>query len=309
MKSNKFEEFLNQSDSKIVVFGATGWLGRECLALIRKYLKIDINSRFTLVASKSNMIEIGDSKLKVIALEDFPIKTKCDLVFDFSFITQEKMKKMGEKEYVLQNTKLTQRIRNYIAQVQPSNVYYASSGAADPNFLAKTKNTSKKVYGELKREAEFQLEQICSQINSQLLINRIWSITGTQMLEPHKYAIGDFVTQALNNKKIVINSSDQILRSYIDAADLLDTCFNYLLDGNSGLLNSGGYLVSLLELASYVSKEFNTNEVLTPNLIPKQTDEDYFSPDLDLNNIASTYGMQLQNIEKQVKNTILAINS
>ena len=309
MKSNKFEEFLNQSDSKIVIFGATGWLGRECLALIRNYLKNDFNSGLILVASKSNVIEIGDTKLRVVALDDFPVETKCDLVIDFSFITQEKMSKMGGKEFVLENTKLTQRIRNYIAEVQPSNVYYASSGAADPNFLMKTNSPSKKVYGELKLEAEFQLEQICSEIDSQLLINRIWSITGTHMLEPHKYAIGDFVTQALNNKKIVINSSDQILRSYIDAADLFDTCFNYLLDGNYGLLNSGGYVVSLLELANSVSRELNMNEVLTPNLIPKQYDEDYFSPDFDLNNIASTYGMQLQNIEKQVKNTILAINS
>ena len=309
MKSNKFDKFLNQSDSKIVIFGSTGWLGRECLALIRKCLKSEINSRLILVASKSNVIEIGDTKLSVVALDDFPIRTKCDLVLDFSFITQEKMKKMGEKEYVLQNTKLTQRIRNYVAEVQPSNVYYASSGAADPNFLMKTNSPSKKVYGELKLEAEFQLEQICSEIESQLLINRIWSLTGTQMLEPHKYAIGDFVSQALNNKQIVIKSSDQILRSYIDAADLLDTCFNYLLDGNSGLLNSGGYLISLLELANSISKELNTVEVLTPNLIPKQSDEDYFSPDFDLNDVAIKYGMQLQSIEEQVKNTILAINS
>ena len=107
----------------------------------------------------------------------------------------------------------------------------------------------------------------------------------------------------------MIKSSDQILRSYIDAADLLDACFNYLLNGNSGLVNSGGYLVSLLELANYVSRELNTNEVLTPNLIPKQSDEDYFSPDFDLNDIANKYGMQLQDIEKQVKNTISAINS
>ena len=129
------------------------------------------------------------------------------------------------------------------------------------------------------------------------------------MLEPNKYAIGDFVAQALIYKQIAISSSDQILRSYIDSSDLLDTCFNYLLDGNSGLLNSGGYRVSLLELANSVFRVLGINEKLNPNYAPKEADEDYYSPDFDLNDIANKYGIQLQNIEKQVKNTILAINS
>jgi nucleoside-diphosphate-sugar epimerase len=308
-KINKFEELLTQSDSQIVIFGATGWLGRECLNLIKKHLKTEMSSRLILVASKSNEIDLGGTKIRVIALEDFSTNTKCDLVIDFSFITQEKMKQMGEKEFVRQNSKLTQKIGNYISEARPAFIYYASSGAADPNFLLNTKNPSKKVYGELKAHAEMKLGQISVKVGSQLLINRIWSITGTQMIEPYKYAIGDFVAQALKNKQIVISSSDQILRSYIDATDLLDTCFNHLLDGNSGLINSGGHKVSLHELASSIYKALGINEMLKPNYVPKESDEDYYSPDLELNNVAINHGIFLQDIDKQIKNTLIAINS
>jgi nucleoside-diphosphate-sugar epimerase len=268
-----------------------------------------MNSRLTLVASKTNEIDLGGTKMHVTALDDFSTKTKCDLVINFSFITQEKMKQMGEKEFVLQNSKLSEQIENYISEVRPAFIYYASSGAADPNFLLNTKNPSKKVYGELKAQAEVKLEQISTEVGSQLLINRIWSITGTQMLEPHKYAIGDFVAQALKNKQIVISSSDQILRSYIDATDLLDTCFNHLLDGNSGLINSGGHKVSLLELANSIYRALGINEKLNPNYVPKQSDEDYYSPDFELNNVALNHGILLQDIDKQINNTLLAINS
>ncbi len=309
MKRNKFEEFLNQSNSRIVIFGATGWLGRESLNLIKNYLKTDINSRLTLVASKSNKIDLAGTELPVIALDEFSSNTKCDLFIDFSFITQEKMNVMGEKEYVSQNSQLTQKVENYISETRPTYIYYASSGAADPNFLLNTKNPSKKVYGELKAQAELTLKQISAEAGSQLLINRIWSITGSQMLEPHKYAISDFITQAIRNKEIIINSSDQILRSYIDSNDLLDTCFNYLLDGNSGLLNSGGHRISLLELANSVYKGLRINKKLNPNYVPKNSDEDYYSPDSDLNEIAIDYGISFQDIDKQIKNTILAINS
>jgi hypothetical protein len=113
----------------------------------------------------------------------------------------------------------------------------------------------------------------------------------------------------MKNKKIVINSSDQILRSYIDSNDLLDTCFNYLLDGNSGLINSGGHRISLLELANSVYKVLGVNEKLTQNYVPKNSDENYYSPDSDLNYIAIDYGISFQDIDKQIKNTILAINS
>ncbi len=308
-KINKFEEFLTESDSQIVIFGATGWLGRECLSLIKKYLKTDMNSRLTLVASRTNEIDLGGTKMHVTALDDFSTNTKCDLVIDFSFITQEKMKQMGEKEFVLQNSKLSERIENYISEVRPAFIYYASSGAADPNFLLNTKNPSKKVYGELKAQAEVKLEQISTEVGSQLLVNRIWSITGSQMLEPNKYAIGDFVAQVLRNKQIAISSSDQILRSYIDSADLLDTCFNYLLDVNSGLLNSGGYRVSLLDLANSVYRVLGINEKLNPNYVPKESDEDYYSPDYELNKLAINYDISLQDIDSQIKNTLLAINS
>jgi hypothetical protein len=129
------------------------------------------------------------------------------------------------------------------------------------------------------------------------------------MLEPYKYAIGDFVAQAINNKEIVISSSDQIARSYIDATDLLNTCFNHLLDGNSGVLNSGGYRVSLLELSTAIYRVLGVNKKLNLNYVPKKSDEDYYSPDFELNNIALNYGILLQDIDKQIKNTFLAINS
>jgi hypothetical protein len=99
------------------------------------------------------------------------------------------------------------------------------------------------------------------------------------------------------------------LRSYIDSADLLHTCLNYLLDGNSGLLNSGGYRVSLLDLANSVYRVLGINEELNPNYVPKENDEDYYSPDYKVNKLAINYDISLQDIDSQIKNTLLAINS
>lgn len=309
LKTNQLNVFINNPNSRIIVFGATGWLGRECLNLFIKYLEEDFDSRFTFVSSKPNKMEVNGASIKVIGIDELPQNSKFDLLIDFSFITQDKMNQMGEKEYILQNNRLSQKIENFISETRPKLIYYASSGAANPDFLARNTNKSKKVYGELKAQAENRLEKIATEIGSKLILNRIWSITGRSMLEPAKYAIGDFVLQALKNNKININSSDQIYRTYIDAIDLLDSCLNYLVDGNSGLLNSGGEKISLFELTNAIYRVRNISETIIPNNIAKKIDDDYYSPDFRIKDIADKYGIKIQNIDQQIENTFLAINS
>ena len=53
------------------------------------------------------------------------------------------------------------------------------------------------------------------------------------------------------------------------------------------------------------AKSFKEN----PNYVPKEIDEDYYSPDYELNKLAINYDISLQDIDSQIKNTLLAINS
>jgi hypothetical protein len=49
--------------------------------------------------------------------------------------------------------------------------------------------------------------------------------------------------------------------------------------------------------------------MLKPNYVPKESDEDYYSPDSELNNVALNHGILIQDLDKQIKNTLLAIKS
>ena len=296
------------SFKKIVVFGASGWLGRECISLLSNTLKNDFSSTVTLIGSTNKTIQVNKQNYHVISIDSPVLQSNVDLIINLAFITQEKLEKFGAEQYINLNQELRKKIHNFIYESQPKYVYYSSSGAADADFIAETKSESKKIYGYLKLDSETELMKLSQDLNFNLLINRIWSVTGLQIQDYSKYAVGNFISQALSTKKIEIKSNSQILRTYIDAEDLLQVCFNELLINKFSLLNSGGFQTTLFDLASLILNIVGSATSPISSTIEKQPGDDYVSKDFKLNELALIQGLELQSLEKQIRNTLLAIN-
>jgi len=295
--------------NKIVVFGASGWLGRECISLLSSSLRKNFSSKVILVGSTNKSIKVNQQNYEITSIDDLGHQTNVDLVIDLAFITQEKLEQLGEKQYIQLNQELRKKIYDFIYERKPKYVYFASSGAADVDFISVTKSNSKRVYGELKLASETELKKISQELDFNLLVNRIWSVTGLQMQDYSKYAIGNFISQALSTNEIKIKSSDQVLRSYIDAEDLFKVCFHELFLNKFTLLNSGGFQTTLFDLASLVLKVLGSSTAQNPNSTEKEPGDDYVSKDFKLNDLALKQGLNLQSLKDQIRNTLKAINS
>ncbi len=295
--------------NRIVVFGASGWLGRECISLLSSNLQKNFSSKVVLIGSSNRSIKVNQQNYEITSIDDLGHQKNVDLVIDLAFITQEKLEQLGETQYIHLNQELRRKIHDFIYESKPEYVYFSSSGAADIDFMNVTKSNSKKIYGELKLASETELKEISQDLDCNLLINRIWSVTGLQMQDYSKYAIGNFISQTLSTNEIKINSSDQVLRSYIDAEDLFKVCFNELFLNKYTLLNSGGFQTTLFDLASLVLKVLGSSTAQIPNLIKKDSGDDYVSKDFKLNEFALKQGLKLQSLEDQIRNTLKAINS
>ncbi len=295
--------------NKIVVFGASGWLGRECITLLSSSLQKNFSSKVILVGSANKSIKVNQQNYEITSIDDLGHETNVDLVIDLAFITQEKLEQLGEMQYIQLNQELRKKIHDFIYESKPKYVYFSSSGAADIDFMSVTKSKSKKIYGELKLASETELKKISQELDFNLLINRIWSVTGLQMQDYSKYAIGNLICQALSTNEIKINSSDQVLRSYIDVEDLFQVCFHELFVNKYTLLNSGGFQTNLFDLASLVLKVLGSSTAQIPNSIEKEPGDDYVSKDFKLNELALKQGLELQSLEDQIRNTLRAINS
>ena len=128
-------------------------------------------------------------------------------------------------------------------------VFVASSGAASEHILENLRHPGKKLYGELKFNAENRFLGIST---AKVLIGRIWSISGNQIQEPLKYAIGNFIHQAVNNGSIKLIGSPHSTRTYIDAKQMMTGFIFQLLTSKNFLLNSGGETTDLHSLAKRV---------------------------------------------------------
>jgi nucleoside-diphosphate-sugar epimerase len=269
----------------------------------------NFSPKVILIGSSNKSIQVNQQNYNIISIDNLEPQTKVDLVIDLAFITQEKLEQLGEKQYIQLNQELRKKIYDFIYESKPKYVYFASSGAADIDFISVTKSNSKRVYGELKLASETELKKISQELDFNLLVNRIWSVTGLQMQDDSKYAIGNFISQALSTNEIKIKSSDQVLRSYIDAEDLFKVCFHELFLNKFTLLNSGGFQTTLFDLASLVLKVLGSSTAQNPNSTEKEPGDDYVSKDFKLNDLALKQGLNLQSLKDQIRNTLKAINS
>ena len=196
MTKDNGSTFKINSLNKIVIFGSSGWLGRECISLLSSSLQKNFSSKVILVGSTNKSIQVNQQNYEITSINDLGNQTNVDLVIDLAFITQEKLEQLGETQYIHLNQELRKKIYDFIYESKPKYVYIASSGAADIDFMSVTKSNSKRVYGELKLASETEMKKKSQDLDFNLLINRIWSVTGLQMQDYSKYAISNFISQA-----------------------------------------------------------------------------------------------------------------
>jgi hypothetical protein len=134
-------------------------------------------------------------------------------------------------------------------------------------------------------------------------------MSGHHMMDPQKYALGNFVLQAYLTRNIHIHSSSLVYRKYFQDVDL---CFLMLQlsKGNKNLVvESTGFLVELGELANLVGNFFNLHEAsITRTTIETKPDE-YYSKENVMEGLFDRFRKIPNILEAQVESTIVGLLS
>jgi NAD dependent epimerase/dehydratase family enzyme len=88
--------FKINSLNKIVIFGSSGWLGRECISLLSSFLQKNFSSKVILVGSTNKSIQVNQQNYEITSINDLGNQTNVDLVIDLAFITQEKLEQLTQ---------------------------------------------------------------------------------------------------------------------------------------------------------------------------------------------------------------------
>lgn len=277
---------------RVLITGASGWLGQETICLLAKGLEDFEGSNIVFAASTEKFIKVHDSVIKINALENLAKAPKFDLILHYAFSTQAKRDLVGAETYLTMNRDLTHRVIDLVGKNTATKTLVLSSGAASSASNNSSTSESKYVYGLLKTE----MEEAFSGPNNLSL--RVWNTSGHHLGNDPRYVISEFISHALTNQQIEIQHN--LKRSYVDAQSMICSALNYLMDNGHGVVNSGGAETNLMDLAHETIRCLGSKSSYVLVNKEDQSNLDYVSP---VSEIPSRYWPEEVSLVEQILNT------
>jgi nucleoside-diphosphate-sugar epimerase len=288
------------SKSAIIISGASGWLGKQLLTnyLLEQNLEVDL---ITAISSSKHQIQIQDKIVTTSQFSKEKINVDPELYYDFAFLTREKIINIGPKEYMEKNLQIIESSSNLIAKLRPKKVILASSGAI---YSPKNRN-QEDLYGKLKKLQEEKIHEICNKIGIDLIISRIFNLSGRGLDKTNTFAISNLIKAALTETTIVINSTVKTTRRYCDISEFLDLLVTLANSDYQGIFDSGGKKIEIRDLAQLVVKTLKSNSsILAPDLDSKIEPDNYFSNSNEYEKLLKLYkNKNLIPLKKQIEIT------
>ena len=118
------------------------------------------------------------------------------------------------------------------------------------------------------------------------------------------YALSDFIGSALRESEIRIQSDFEVYRRYCDAGEFLELLVREAASGNSLILNSGGPLHEIGDIAEMIGGLIGSITIRRPSIAGKQID-DYYPRESSFEDLATKHGINLASMQTQVLRTVM----
>lgn len=255
------ERLLASDNRRLVIVGASGWIGRTAMDLLHEALGADrFAKRVVCFGSAKALLDISEGRrVQQQALADLPkLERVPTLLLHLAFQTKDKIAGMDPVHYAEGNRALSGAVRQVLDIIGVDRLFVASSGAAafadDPAAPADLR-----LYGQLKRQDEVLFSSWAEDrpAERRAVIGRIYNVSGPWINKHRTYALASFVLDALEGRPITVESPWPVARSYVAVRELLSVLFAALLapEGQPVLrFETGGEALELAEVAKVVAQ-------------------------------------------------------
>jgi len=302
LKKFKLKKF-----KKINIFftGATGFLGSNLI----EYLLQNTNFNFDITAltrdkKKAKKIEnLGSLKINWIENNILDLKHEVgnyDIFFHLACPSAEETYN-GMDSVLKFNTIVhgTQNALEFAVKSKIKKFIFTSSGAVYGDYSKKYKcvpesyipaldyTDSNNTLGISKNIAEMLCLKYSDKYNFETCIFRCFSFIGENLPLNLHYAIGNFISQALEHNKIVLNGPKNTFRSYLNVNDFCEWITKASLSKNeSKIYNLGSAKsISMFELAKIIASKFDKKikiETLNKKEAVGNLYRKYYMPDISI---------------------------
>lgn len=229
---------LRQTD-RVLVLGASGWFGQTFLDLLPE-------TATTLAVASSD-------RGRFVSWDEKNVREFAPtVVANFAFLTRERIATDGEECFRAVNAELTRRFLWAAELPSVRGALTVSSGAAvtEPD----------RPYGEMKLAEERAANELASTSRA-VVVARAYSVSGAHVRRPRDYAFSDLIVQARSGV-VRVNADRPVMRRYVSASDFLGVCSQLMLAGQSDVVDSGGELIEMGDLARRVVQAVRPDAVI-----------------------------------------------
>ncbi len=221
---------LIESDVRIVITGAGGWLGSATLEMLHGLFRETFNRRVFSFGSASRVLVLRDgaevAQHPLTALADLP--SSPTLVLHLAFQTKGTTGHPAD-EFIEANRAIGERVRAALNRIGAEAVFLASSGAANMAYLAETA-PFKRLYGSLKLEDEARFRSWGEDSGRAVVIARVFNLSGPYINNRSHYALACFIADALAGRPIAVRAESEVYRSYLATEELISVVLGVLTD-------------------------------------------------------------------------------
>lgn len=251
--------------SRVLVTGANGWFGRSVIKIL-----CELSANVLATSRRPTRLNFYGIDIPVIEWDQARVvEFAPTVVIDCAFVTKERTEEFSTAAYLAINRGLAERAIWLAGLPSVERLVGFSSGASVTDAAHP--------YGLVKKEYEIGLELIAqSRTDLSVVIARAWSVSGHLVTKPRMFAFSDFILQSLTGD-IQINSEGLVYRRYVAVEDLLK--LSMLLTAKPGyrILDSGGELLELNDLAEKIARCVNPQAKIIRKLIPGTVPNVYYN--------------------------------
>ena len=267
-----------RSDDRVLILGSSGWFGREFQTLLDR------------VSCPAQVMSVpGPSSAQAVDLDSLRRFNPTSVV-NFAFLTRERVDREGEQAFRRINTELTDRFLLFADSPTVRLALTVSSGAAvtEPHHP----------YGELKAAEESAALALVNP-SRVVVVLRTYSVSGAHVRRPHEYAFSDLILQAKSGR-VHVTAHRPVLRRYVSIQDALAVSITLGATGTSGIVETGGELIEMGELAERIISVVNPAAEITRAEMTSDEPSSYCSNNRSWDEWVSRSGVSPLDLDEQI---------
>lgn len=286
-------------EDRIVITGASGWLGQSLLHELNLADPTLIPDRVLALGSRARDIELLDgTRVPIREWNDAVVETfHPTIAVHLAYLTADRLRETKDEAYAATNRELSDR--GLTLQELPGlrAFMFASSGAATVAGAATA--LGQHPYAQQKADDERAYLNSNATGTTPTLAARLWSVSGPYCTRPQAYAFSDMIVKARAGEQIAVAAPGEVRRRYVDAGEFLAACLALNLRGHSGIVNSAGDEVEMRELAAVISATLGGT--FTAPIIDSRIPADHYLADpSDMESAAEVLGIGFTGLVGQV---------